>query len=138
MIDPPDNLERYAKYLTENRFFGKIARFSKRLGIKAVYWALVLWYALFSDKVPGKDRALILGALGYLVLPLDLIPDFIPAAGFTDDIAAITFAVWKVFKNITPEVRARADAKVRSIFGDYDAADIELSFPDYTQDVDEQ
>ena len=33
-------------------------------------------------------RALIIGAIGYIVLPLDLIPDIVPAVGYTDDIAS--------------------------------------------------
>ena len=92
--------------------------------------ALVLRYALSGSNISGKDRAIILGALGYLILPVDLLPDFIPGVGLTDDVAALTFAVWKVMRNITPEVRVQADAKVRELFGDYDKDDIDISFPD--------
>ena len=138
-MKPPKDIEKYAHYFSEQKFTEKIARFAKRLGIKAVYWAFVLQYALFGSNVSGKDRAIILGALGYLILPVDLIPDFIPGVGLTDDVAALTFAVWKVMRNITPEVRSKADAKVRELFGDYDKDDIDISFPDYdNSDVDEQ
>ena len=33
-------------------------------------------------------KALIIGAIGYILLPLDLIPDVMPAVGYTDDLAS--------------------------------------------------
>ena len=49
-----------------------------------------------------------LAALTYLLMPLDLIPDLIPVAGFSDDLVALT-AVISIWSNhITPEIRERA------------------------------
>lgn len=135
---PPKHIEKYARHYSEPKFFEKMLNFAKRLGIKAVYWAFVLYYALSGDNVSKKERLIILGALGYVILPYDLLPDFLPVIGLTDDIAALTYAVWKVIGNITPEVREKADAKVRDIFGDYDSKDIEISFPHYDSTIDEQ
>ena len=44
--------------------------------------------ALENPATPTHMRALIIGAIGYIVLPLDLIPDIVPAIGYTDDIAS--------------------------------------------------
>ncbi|MBR4825694.1 MAG: DUF1232 domain-containing protein [Spirochaetaceae bacterium] len=44
--------------------------------------------ALENPATPTHMRALIIGAIGYIVLPLDLIPDIVPAVGYTDDIAS--------------------------------------------------
>lgn len=44
--------------------------------------------ALENPATPIHMRALIIGAIGYIVLPLDLIPDIVPAVGYTDDIAS--------------------------------------------------
>lgn len=44
---------------------------------------------LKDENTPGKHKMIIIGALGYFILPVDLIPDFIPVAGFTDDAAAL-------------------------------------------------
>lgn len=137
-MKPPKHIERYAGHFSESKFLKKILSFAKRLGIKAVYWAFVLYYALAGDNISKKERLIILGALGYVILPYDLLPDFLPVVGLTDDIAALTYAVWKVAGNITPEVRSKADAKVRDIFGDYEDKDIEISFPHYDSDIDEQ
>ena len=55
-------------------------------------------------------------ALGYLILPLDLIPDTIPVIGFTDDLTALTTAYEIVKSSITPEIEARAKAKADELF----------------------
>ena len=53
-------------------------------------------YALFKDAVNGKYKlapaslAMIGGGLLYFILPADLIPDFIPVAGYLDDLAILT------------------------------------------------
>lgn len=135
-MDTPKNIEKYGRFFTDGKFKDKILKSARKIGVKAVYYALVLYYALFSSSVPSKDRKIILGALGYLVLPLDLMPDFFPVIGFTDDAAALTIAVCRVMKNITPEVKAQAKAKLESLFGNVDEA--EISFPDPDADVDEQ
>lgn len=59
---------------------------------------------------------LILGALGYFILPVDAIPDFIPVAGYTDDLAALT-AIYNIVKgSIGPEAALRADEKLKEWF----------------------
>jgi uncharacterized membrane protein YkvA (DUF1232 family) len=44
--------------------------------------------ALDNPATPAPLKALIFGAIGYIVLPIDLIPDFLPVVGWTDDIAS--------------------------------------------------
>lgn len=132
----PKDLEKYGRYYSESKFKEKITAAARKLGVKVVYCALTLYYALFSDSVPKRDRAIIIGALGYLILPVDLLPDFIPLLGYTDDAAALTLALYRVLKNITPEVKTRAKNKAREIFGLDKAADI--SYPEKDPSIDEQ
>jgi len=53
-------------------------------------------YALFKDSVKGNYKlhpanvAMIGGGLLYFLLPVDLIPDFIPIVGYLDDLAVLT------------------------------------------------
>ena len=53
-------------------------------------------YSLFSDAVKGNYKlhpatmAMIGGGLLYFILPMDLIPDYIPFVGFLDDMAILT------------------------------------------------
>lgn len=84
---------------------------------KLVYWVLVVYYALQSPTLPTKDKAKIVAALAYLLLPVDLIPDIVPVVGIMDD-AAILFAVFRLFVTIDDAVIERAKGKVRLWFGE--------------------
>jgi uncharacterized membrane protein YkvA (DUF1232 family) len=86
---------------------------------------LLLYYVLKSPSVSRGDKSKIYGALGYFILPLDLLPDFIPMAGYADDLSAVLWALHTVWKNITPEIKAQAAAKTREWFGDFDQKAVE-------------
>jgi uncharacterized membrane protein YkvA (DUF1232 family) len=121
----PDNLEKYASFFTDDKFWHKLARAFKKAGIKVVYAALLLVYVVKSPLTSKKDKGKILGALGYFILPIDVIPDWIPVAGYTDDLAALTWAIYSVAKNVTPEVKQQAKAKLKELFGEYDEKDLQ-------------
>lgn len=123
-----EEIVRYAGHYDENAFWEKLKKFARKAGIKVTYGALLLFYVLKSPGTSTKDRAKILGALGYFILPIDLIPDFIPIAGFTDDLAALTWGVYCVIKSITPEVKAQAAAKLHEWFGPFDDKMLDLFF----------
>ena len=65
----------YSNKFTAGDFIEKISKIAKRAGAKLVYAAFILYYTLQSDKVSVKDKAIIIGALGYLISPLDVIPE---------------------------------------------------------------
>ena len=123
-----EEIVRYAGHFDENVFWEKLKKFARKAGIKVTYGALLLFYVVKSPGTSTKDRAKILGALGYFILPIDLIPDFIPIAGFTDDLAALTWGVYCVIKSITPEVKAQAAAKLHEWFGPFDDGMLDLFF----------
>ena len=58
------------------------------------------------------------GALGYFISPIDVIPDFIPVVGFTDDIGVLAAAVVMAASYIDAEARAKADTKLAGWFGE--------------------
>lgn len=107
---------QYKDKFTRKSFIEKISRIAKRAGAKLVYAALILYYTLESDKVSIKDKAVILGALGYLISPLDVMPDAIPIAGLADDLAVLIYVLKKVWSEVSEEVKAKAKAKLSQWF----------------------
>ena len=120
----PKDIEKYQEHYSEPKFAGKLAKVAKSAGRKMVYAALLLYYVLKSPSVKKGDKTTIIGALGYFILPLDILPDFIPMVGFTDDLSAILLALHAVWKNITPEIKAMAAAKASELFGDFNQQEI--------------
>jgi uncharacterized membrane protein YkvA (DUF1232 family) len=121
----PKDIEKYQEHYSEPKFAGKLAKVAKSAGRKMVYAALLLYYVLKSPSVKKGDKTTIIGALGYFILPLDILPDFIPMVGFTDDLSAILLALHAVWKNITPEIKAMAAAKASELFGDFNQQEID-------------
>ena len=107
---------KYKDGYTSEKFVDKISRVAKRAGAKFVYVSLILYYTLQSDNVSLKDKAIIIGALGYLISPLDIIPDAIPIAGRGDDLAVLLYVLKKVWGDVPESVREKAHAKLSKWF----------------------
>ena len=71
-----------------------------------------------------KDKAIIIGALGYMISPLDAIPDAIPIAGLTDDLAVLLYVLKKVWSDIDPEIQAKAKKRLSKWFDEDEIAEI--------------
>lgn len=48
---------------------------------------------LRDPRVPRRTKLVVVAALGYVVSPVDLLPELIPVIGFTDDILLVSFAL---------------------------------------------
>lgn len=110
-----NTLKTYADKFTPKDFINKISRSGKEMGVKLVYSALILFYALIDGKVPIKDKLIVTAALGYVILPIDIIPDVI-AGGFIDDASIVAFALKTIKDDITPEIKAQAFKKLQEYF----------------------
>jgi uncharacterized membrane protein YkvA (DUF1232 family) len=117
MMELPDFMN-YANKFSQTDFVDKIARIAKRAGAKLVYAALILYYTLQSDKISTKDKAIIIGALGYLISPLDVVPDAIPIAGLSDDLAVLIYVLNRIWGDVSEDVKAKAKAKLATWFDD--------------------
>ena len=117
-------LEKYEKEYSEDGLWEKIGKVAKKAGIKVIYYALLLFYALQSEKVTVAEKALIIGALGYFILPIDLIPDFMVPIGYGDDLAVMWGLINKL-DCIDEAVKAQAQAKLTDWFGNYDKSKLE-------------
>jgi len=67
-----------------------------------------VYYCAIDPSTPLQVKAILFGALGYFVVPFDVLPDFMPLLGFTDDAAVLYAAIRTVLPHIKPEHRVRA------------------------------
>ena len=88
------------------------ARLLGRAGRTVARPALECLEMLLDGATPHQARLTVLAALTYLVLPTDLIPDFIPAAGFGDDMVALTALLGLCTRHVTPQIKERAQRKL--------------------------
>ena len=124
-MELPDFMS-YANKFSQTDFVEKISKIAKRAGAKLVYAALILYYTLQSDKVSTANKAMIIGALGYMISPLDVIPVAIPIAGLSDDLAVLLFVLKKVWTDIDPDIQTKAKEKLAKWF-DEDEIDEEIN-----------
>ena len=123
-MELPDFMS-YANKFSPSDFVDKVARVAERAGAKLVYAALILYYTLQSDKVSTTDKALIVGALGYMISPLDAVPDAIPIIGLTDDLTVLVFVLKKVWGNVEDEIKDKARQRLTKWFDEDEIKEID-------------
>ena len=111
------DVEIYADRYSEEGFWTKVKTKVKSAGLTIIYKALQLYYATENPSCPTRVKAGIYAALGYFVTPFDFLPDFLPFAGYTDDLSAILIAMMMAQSYIDDAVREKAQEKIRHIFG---------------------
>lgn len=108
--------EQYIKDFNDHSFWDKCKKYGKKIGEESIEKALYLYYATESDKCQARHKAAIYGALGYLISPIDAIPDLTPILGFTDDAGVITAAILAVSTCIDSKVKAKAKNRTKEFF----------------------
>ena len=119
-VEQIENLDfgKYEEKYSESGLWDKIRKNIAKIGVKVIYQALLLYYVAQSPNCPTKIKAGIIGALGYLISPIDLIPDIMPGIGYADDAVAIATAVALAQIYITDEIKAQAKAKIADLLGE--------------------
>lgn len=102
--------------INENKFWKKLLLHFKAIGKDLVYKALLLFYVLQRPNVPLWVKSSIIGALGYLISPIDAIVDITPMIGYSDDFAVIAAAVAMVSLYINDKVKEKAQLKYKELF----------------------
>lgn len=109
MSDVPAIAAAEAEARTDPRpFWSKVRRAIGRAPF--VEDAAAAWFCARDSETPARVRAVLLGALAYFVLPMDMIPDVILKLGFTDDAAVLMLAIQAISGHIRPAHRERARA----------------------------
>lgn len=87
---------------------------------------LAAYYCTKDPQTPIRVRAVLLAALAYFVVPIDMIPDFIAGLGYGDDATVLMAALGLISQHLKPEHREEAErtlAKLRDGEPVADAAD---------------
>lgn len=113
-----ETIKDYTDKYSEDGLWEKIKKYAAKIGLDVVYKALQLFYVAQSPNCPMRVRAGIYGALGYLIAPIDFIPDILLGVGYTDDAAAIAFAILLAQAYINDDIRKQARDKIASILGE--------------------
>ena len=113
-----EDINQHEKHFSEEKFWTKVQKFSKKAGTSLVYAVLLLYYTLQKPEVPLKVKATIVGALGYFILPLDIIPDLAVGVGYADDLSVILFALVQVALYVDDEIKMQAKSKLKDLFGE--------------------
>jgi uncharacterized membrane protein YkvA (DUF1232 family) len=97
-------------------FWPKLRRVARRVPFLGEL--LAAYFATLDPKTPLQVKAVLMGALAYFVLPIDVIPDFIAGFGFTDDATVLYAAIRSVASSIRPEHRQRAQQMLDKALAD--------------------
>lgn len=102
-VSDEELVEKYQKHFDKNMAMKLLVKLRKETRdkpkvIAGTTGAIVstlgkLLSALENPETPMHMKALIVGAVGYILLPFDLIPDFTPVIGYGDDLASATGVV---------------------------------------------
>ena len=99
-------------------FWDKLRRYARIAGRTVVERALRLYYASQDPATPPWARRAIYAGLAYFLMPFDLVPDFLPAVGYTDDAATLLLTLAFVSAYVGTDIKIRAAAKTAEWFGE--------------------
>ena len=108
---------RAERWYSAPSLWRKLSRYALVAGRKTVLTALTLYHCLRDKDTPSWAKGVIVGALGYLVLPVDMVPDIIPGAGYGDDWAALVAALGTVSIYVKDIHKVKAAAQTEKLFG---------------------
>ena len=91
-----------------------------RMVIKLPTYARVVWGIVRDPRTPLGLKGLLLAALAYVVMPVDLIPDAIPILGQADDLTVLLLVLDMFIQNAPPEVRAEHTTRAKNGTADLD------------------
>jgi uncharacterized membrane protein YkvA (DUF1232 family) len=100
---------------------GRLARRVAALSLRRK--ARLAWRLLADHRVPLPARAVLPAVVLYLVIPLDIVPDFIPALGYLDDVLVILGAAWLFLRFVPAGVLEEQVAALEMESGRQDAQD---------------
>jgi uncharacterized membrane protein YkvA (DUF1232 family) len=117
--------QKYEPHFNEKSFWRKLNRYARQAGLKVVYAALLLYYAYRRKETPAWAKRVVFGVLGYLIMPIDFIPDLSPLIGYTDDLGVLGIGLVTIAAYVNTEVKRQAREQLKQWFGNYDEEELE-------------
>lgn len=112
VLDPSKALVPQTVRVNEERvrrgFLPKIRQVASKVPFAAD--ALSVWWCARDPETPTAAKGMMLAALAYFVLPLDALPDILPAIGFTDDAAVFAALMAILGRTLKPRHKEAARA----------------------------
>ena len=71
--------------------------------------AVAAFYAARDPATPTGVKMAVMAALAYFIVPVDVVPDFIAALGYTDD-ATVFYGAWRL---LAPYLKPQHETKAR-------------------------
>lgn len=106
----------HGQYYSEHSFWSKIKDYAQKAGKEVIEKALWLYYGAQDPNTPSWAKTVMIGALGYFILPLDAIPDLAPMIGYTDDLGVLAAAIATVAMHISDDTKTKARLKLSQWF----------------------
>ena len=110
------NTKEFNEHFSEKSFWDKIINIAKKAGKEVIEKALIAYYVYKDEDTPMWAKGALVGALGYFISPIDVIPDFVPIAGYTDDVTVLASALVAVAAHIKQEHKDKAEEKIKTWF----------------------
>lgn len=84
--------EQFKTPYSDSTFWDKVKGHAKSAGEEVLTPALKMYYAALDSDTPAWAKTTIYSALGYFILPIDAVPDLVPAVGYADDLSLLAGA----------------------------------------------
>ena len=118
-----ENGDKLKHWYSDHQINEKIEKVARKAGAIIIYPVLLLYNLMRSPMTSVKDKAVIVLPLAYFILPVDLIPDILVAAGgicYVDDGAAIMASLNALKSSITTELQEATKLQCKDIVGEID------------------
>jgi len=106
----------YSNYFSDKKFFSKLSKLPGKILSLMLVQTFLLYELLKEQQTPVFIKTAIIATLGYLICPIDVVPDFLPG-GYVDDIALITALLAAIDHLISDEIKRKAEVRAAHFRG---------------------
>lgn len=111
--------ESVADRFSSGNYLQELKKKSRELlaegGKIAITNILNIFYVILDKNIPLREKMAAIACLIYVVSPIDVISDFLPA-GYTDDVAMIAYTINFLKRYITPDIKKKSEEKYSEWF----------------------